>query len=217
MSRGARSSQPGERRGSIEPDPARSADSDRPDPDLPVPEPPETDRDARDAGPDPAPIVAGSVAGETVEQLKDRWLRAEADLQNYRRRARRDAEEARRDAEERVMLEMIAAIDDLERAVRAGRDAGASESWLKGVELVGDRLREYLARQGVVALEPMGKPFDPAFHEALLEIEPPPGTTPGSVVDVALRGYRRGDRVLRAARVVVARSSAASESSAHES
>ncbi|HTM58667.1 MAG TPA: nucleotide exchange factor GrpE [Candidatus Udaeobacter sp.] len=204
MSRGVRSSRPGEPRGPLDPnapDDARTPEAH--DPHLPVAEDAGAASDEATAPPNAAPATLA--AEETAAELKDRWLRTEADLQNYRRRARRDVEEARRDSEERVMLEMISAIDDIERAVRAGRDAGAPESWLKGVELVANRLREYLGRNGVHVIEPLGQPFDPSFHEALLEIDAPPGSAPGSVVDVALKGYRRGDRVLRAARVVVAR------------
>jgi molecular chaperone GrpE len=158
--------------------------------------------------PDPpdanAPAV-GEPPAPAETDFKDRWLRTEADLQNYRRRAQRDAEEARRDAEERVMLEIIAALDDLERALEAARESGAPESWTHGVQLVAQRLSEFLVRQGVVALRPVGEPFDPQFHEALLEVDPPAGVAPGAVVQVALTGYRRGARALRAARVVVAK------------
>jgi molecular chaperone GrpE len=151
----------------------------------------------------PAPEISAET-GERVD-YRDRWLRTEADLQNYRRRAQRDLDEARRDAEERVMLELIGALDDLERALAAGREAGAPESWIAGVELVANRMSESLARFGVATLDPRGEPFDPEQHEALLEVDPPEGVAGGCVVQVVLRGYRRGARVLRAARVVVAR------------
>jgi molecular chaperone GrpE len=137
--------------------------------------------------------------------LRDRWLRAEAELQNYRRRARRDADEARRIAEERVMLEIVHALDDLDRAVDSAAQSGAPESWAAGVKLTAQRLREYLGREGVRTLDPVGQPFDPAFHEAILEVDAPAGVQPGQVVQVVLKGYARGDRSLRPARVVVAR------------
>jgi molecular chaperone GrpE len=76
------------------------------------------------------------------------------------------------------------------------------------VRLTVQRLREYLARQGVVTLEPLGEPFDPTFHEAMLEIDAPAGRAPGDVVQVVLKGYARGDRALRPARVIVARAPA---------
>jgi molecular chaperone GrpE len=162
------------------------------------------------AGATDAPAAAtpdSGAAGEAAPTVdfRDRWLRSEADFQNYRRRAQRDLEEARRNSEESVMLEVIAALDDLERAIAAAETAGSPDSWTAGVRLVASRLGEYLARQGVTAVDPLGAAFDPAFHEALLEVDAPAGAVPGSVVQVILKGYRRGPRALRAARVVVAK------------
>jgi molecular chaperone GrpE len=147
---------------------------------------------------------------ETTEDYRDRWLRAVADLQNFRRRGQREVEDARRVAEERVMLELIAAMDDLERALAAARESGAPDAWTQGVQLVVQRLAESLARHGVTPLDPIGEAFDPREHEAMLEVESR-DVAPGHVVQVAQRGYRRGDRVLRAARVVVARHPAGRE------
>ncbi len=158
----------------------------------------------------PAPVggeapTAGPGAREPeVAALRDRWLRAEAELQNYRRRAQRELEEARRGAEERVLLDVIEFLDDLERALTAARDAGGDAAWVQGVELVAQRMRDSLTRSGVTALSPRGESFDPRFHEALLELPAPEGTSPGTVLQVERTGYRRGDRVLRAARVAVA-------------
>jgi molecular chaperone GrpE len=139
-----------------------------------------------------------------VAALRDRWLRAEAELQNYRRRAQRDLEEARRGAEERALLDVIEFLDDLERALSAAREAGGDAAWVQGVELVAQRMRDSLARAGVSPISPTGEAFDPRVHEALLELPAPEGATPGTVVQVLRTGYRRGERVLRAARVAVA-------------
>jgi len=155
-------------------------------------------RPAESAGAGPAD------AGEDAAVLKDRWLRAEAELQNFRRRAAREREETRRSAEEGAMLEIIAALDDLDRALATVPESGSPEPWTEGVRMVGSRLVEYLGRQGVVTLDPVGQPFDPVFHEAVLEMAVP-GLAPGHVTQVLLRGWRRGPRALRAARVVVAR------------
>ena len=122
------------------------------------------------APPAEAAPSAAPEAGAPAIDYRDRWLRTEADLQNYRRRAQR-----------------------------------ALESWVQGVGLVAGRMGEALARRGVSVIEALGEPFDPAYHEAMLEVPAPPGAAPGSVVEVVLKGYRRGDRVLRPARVVVAR------------
>jgi len=169
----------------------------------------------------PEDLTAGDTVRETREQTdstvaalaeaeaelaaaRDRWLRSEAELQNYRRRAQRDVEEARRDAEDRALLETIECLDDLERALAAARDAGADPAWRQGVELVAQRMRETLNRGGVTMVSPVGEPFDPRVHEALIELPAPEGVPPGSVLHVERAGYRRGDRVLRAARVTVA-------------
>jgi molecular chaperone GrpE len=159
---------------------------------------------------EPAISAAPSAETESAADYKDRWMRSAAELQNYRRRAQREIEEARRIAEERVLLEIIAAIDDLDRALDSAREANAPRSWTEGVQLVMSRLVDYLARQGVVALDPIGEPFNPEFHEAMLEVEAP-DAEPGHVVQTALRGYRRGPRALRPARVVVARRPPGSE------
>jgi len=143
-----------------------------------------------------------------MPDFRDRWLRSEADLQNFRRRAVRDNEEARRAAEENVFLEIMAALDDLERAISSASEAGADGAWLQGVSLVAQRLRDYLQRQGVRVVDPIGEPFDPNVHDALIEVEAPEGAQPGTVVQVVHKGYARGDRALRPARVVVARTSA---------
>jgi molecular chaperone GrpE len=152
--------------------------------------------------------AAGEVEGENTEaarRYKDRWLRAEADLQNFRRRAQRDVEEARQSANERGLLATIEQLDDLDRALAAARDAGATEGWTQGVELVAQRMREHLVRQGVTEIPAQGAPFDPTVHEALLEVDPPAGVAPGHVVEVARKGYQIQGRPLRPARVVVAR------------
>ncbi|HEY2956190.1 MAG TPA: nucleotide exchange factor GrpE [Candidatus Eisenbacteria bacterium] len=160
---------------------------------------------AAEETPAAAAAAAPAPAEPSAAELRDRWLRAEAELQNLRRRAAREREESWRAAEDGVLLELITMLDDLDRALEAASEAGAPASWSEGVRLTADRARERLARFGVATLDPVGRPFDPRFHEALLEIDAPEGVGPGSVVQVVHRGYARADRALRPARVVVAR------------
>jgi len=136
---------------------------------------------------------------------KDRWLRAEAEIQNTRRRAQRDRDDAVRASEERILIDLIEGLDDLERALAALPADQAANAWAQGVALTAQRLRDALARRGVTPIATVGEPFDPAFHEALLEVAPPEGIRPGAVAQEVQKGYARGDRALRAARVVVAR------------
>jgi len=168
-----------------------------------------------DAGAANDPAVAFAAETASAERLapaaepdyKDRWLRAEAEIQNTRRRAVRDREESVRAAEERILLDMVEVLDDLERALAAmPQEPGAgSSAWAQGVALTAQRLRDALARRGVTPIATVGEPFDPAYHEALLEVEAPKGIRPGAVVQEVQKGYARDNRALRAARVVVAR------------
>jgi molecular chaperone GrpE len=140
-----------------------------------------------------------------LADARDRWLRAEAEIQNVRRRAAREREEQRREIEDQWLLELARLQDDLERALATARESGAPETWTRGVELVHARVGELLSRNGAVAIDPIGARFDPNLHEALLEVDAPAGVEPGVVVQVIARGLARGGRAVRAARVVVAR------------
>ncbi len=161
------------------------------------------------AAPEPRDSVLQGEDTEAARMYRDRWLRSEAEIQNVRRRAQRDVEEARRFAEDRMLLVTIDHLDDFERALDAAREAGAPESWTAGVELAARGMRDHLARHGALEIAAVGAPFDPAVHEAMLEVDPPEGVAPGHVVQVARRGYQRAGRALRPARVIVARSTGA--------
>lgn len=137
-----------------------------------------------------------------VARLEDARLRAEADLQNLRRRAAREHEEAERRGEDRVLHALFAVIDDLERArAAAPESAGALAA---GIDLVIQRAREELARLGVTPIDPHGEPFDPHAHDALLSAESDEHAA-GHVSHVISRGYKRdsGGRVVRHAKVQV--------------
>ena len=143
--------------------------------------------------------------GPEAPDYKDKWLRAEAEIQNVRRRLQREREDAVRLSEDRVLLDIIGLLDDLERALAALTPEQASGAWAQGVALTAQRMRDTLARHGVTPVPSVGAPFDPAFHDALLEIPAPEGVAPGHVAQEVQRGYQRDHRALRAARVVVTR------------
>jgi molecular chaperone GrpE len=130
----------------------------------------------------------------------DRWKRTAADFDNFRKRAAREREETIAFANERLIVELLPILDDLERALDAAFEH--EEARLEeGVRLVHRSLAALLERQGVRAIETDGR-FDPHVHEALLA--QPSEAEEGSVLDVIQKGYRIGDRVVRPARVVVA-------------
>jgi molecular chaperone GrpE len=161
------------------------------------------------ASPIPADVEGVAETRADATDYKDKWLRTEAEMQNFRRRTLREREDAVVRAQDHVLLDVITVLDDLERALASLTPEHAAEAWVQGVTLTAQRMRDTLTRWDVAELEAAGKPFDPAVHEAMLEIEPPPGIGPGEVAQVIQKGYRRGGRTLRAARVIVARAAQA--------
>jgi len=177
------------------------------------PAPPEAeveDPAAAKAAPAPAEAQAAEAATNPVAALEaelaqavDARLRAEAELVNARRRALREIDDAERRGAERTLAPVLAVADDLDRALEAAAQAGEGGGALaQGVALVLSRLTEKLAAQGVTPIVPAGEPFDPRFHEALSH-SPHPTVPAGHVTQVIGRGWRNGDRLVRAARVLV--------------
>ena len=133
-----------------------------------------------------------------LERLRDRWLRARADLENYRKRSDREIERRVGDERDRLLLEWLHVVDDADRALRFGSVADAP------LRLVRQQMLALLARHGAERLEAEGTPFDPELHEAVGVLDSD-NVPPGTVVEVARAGYRAGYRVLRPAQVIVSR------------
>ena len=142
---------------------------------------------------------------EALRGAEDRLLRLSADFDNFRKRNLREREESHRYGHEIIVKDLLATVDNLERAVEhARRGGGDFESMLQGVELVQRELHGVLAKHGVTRIEASGEPFDPTVHEAVAQQED--GSVPANtVVQVYQPGYRLLDRLLRPARVVVSR------------
>jgi molecular chaperone GrpE len=138
--------------------------------------------------------------------LRDRLLRALADAENTRRRAERRAEEARQYAFADFALEVLSIADNLRRAIAAATDSETAEDrgLIEGVQATERLLEQVLGRFGIRKIEALDKPFDPIFHEAIMEVQDP-SRPPGTVVRVAEDGYTIHDRLLRPARVIVAK------------
>jgi molecular chaperone GrpE len=140
---------------------------------------------------------------ETLERLKEeheRVLRAAADLDNYKKRAARERDEVQKFANERLLKDLLPVLDGLDRALAA---APPEDPLAEGVRLVRASLEQALAKHGITAFSAMGEKFDPAFHEALLQI-PTGDDAPGTVVLEHARGFRLHDRLVRPAMVGVA-------------
>ena len=163
---------------------------------VPVPEP----------GPAGEMQVEETQNAEEVEELemwKDRALRLEAEMDNFRKRQRRLAEERMAADRERLLRAFLAVADDLARALSA--DGADPESLRQGVDITYQSLMRLLDQEGVEPIQAEGQPFDPTLHEAVGTVSHEEvGAEPETVVEVVQPGYRIGDRLLRPARVIVA-------------
>lgn len=163
------------------------------------------------AAADPIAELEAKLAAAEKEKKDnyDRFLRAAADLENMRKRQKRELEDAKFETKNKVLKEMLPVVDNLERAIEHAGAGGEKNPILEGVQLV---LRQFTAafeRLEVTPIEAMGQPFDPNLHEAISQQES--DQPPGTVVQVLQRGYRAGERLLRPALVVVAKAKAAAE------
>jgi molecular chaperone GrpE len=133
--------------------------------------------------------------------MEQRYLRAAADLENYRKRASREIDRRVAERSEQMLSEWLNVLDSVERALVTNADEGASE----GFRAVLAQMEAILARHGVRRVGEVGEHFDPDRHEALL-VRPADGAPDRTVLEVARSGFAVDDRVLRPAQVVVSRS-----------
>lgn len=147
--------------------------------------------------------LAAQAAQAELQEFRERYLRSLAELDNVRKRAARDVEQAHRFAVEKLAAELLPVIDSLELAVAHGaRTDGAA--LIAGQEATLKLLARAFEKFAIRAFEPTGEPFDPQRHEAMAMRESATAA-PDSVLDVVQRGYELNGRLLRPARVIVAR------------
>lgn len=143
-------------------------------------------------------------AKEEIDQLKDQALRSQAEVENIRRRAARDVESARKFALERFAKDLLPALDGLQKSAESAAAATDVKAVADGVALSLKLLLDTLEKNGVEQVDPLGEPFDPARSEAMAMVENP-DAEPNSVMEVMQRGYLLNGRLLRAAKVIVAK------------
>ena len=151
-----------------------------------------------EAAADPQDLIDAEVTA-----AREEVLRAQAEVQNIRRRAEKDVENARRYALEKFASELLPVVDNLERTLDASNQEVSMESLLEGVELTRKSFVDVLGRFQLEQIDPVGEPFDPQYHEAMSMV-PNPDAEPNSVLHVVQKGYTLNGRVIRAAMVVVA-------------
>jgi len=139
-----------------------------------------------------------------VNEQAESVLRAQAEMQNVRRRAERDVENAHRYALDKFSSDLLPIVDSLERALDAAAqiDNDAVKGMRDGIELTLKMFVDTLAKHGVQQLNPVGQPFNPEFHQAMSMV-PNAEMAPNSVLAVMQRGYTLNGRLVRPAMVVV--------------
>ncbi len=139
-----------------------------------------------------------------VESLKDKALRAEAEMQNVRRRAERDVENAHKFGLERLVQHILPVVDSLEKALEA--KTSEDDPVIEGVKLTFKLLQDLLTKESIQVVDPLGEPFDPNLHEAMSIVENP-DMEPNSVFAVVQKGYTLNERLVRPAMVMVTKTS----------
>ncbi|MDZ4853670.1 MAG: nucleotide exchange factor GrpE [Nitrospirota bacterium] len=146
--------------------------------------------------------LALAAKAEEVRGLNDKYLRLAAEFDNYKRLIQRDQRDQIRFGNEPLLKELLPVVDNLERAIKSSREGGGSEVLIQGVDLTLKQLTGALTRFHVIPVETVGRPFDPATHQAVISIASE--TVPNQyVVNELQRGYLLHDRILRAAMVSV--------------
>ncbi len=159
---------------------------------------------------DDDPFVQLEKARAEAADNYDRYLRAAAELDNFRKRAVRMRAESREETLRDLLLQIAPLMDNMRRAL--AQEAAEARSLKQGVELILSQFQTILNGYGLEEIEAVGNPFDPNLHEAMLEVESA-DCEPGTILEEMEKGYRLREKVLRPARVVVGRAPAEKEES----
>jgi len=171
----------------------------------------------------PAPQAADPTLEEQLQAASaerdenlNRFLRSQAELDNYRKRVQREREEERRYAPLPIVRDLLPALDNLHRALDSARNSSESGNLVQGVELVAQQIERVLSGHGVKAIAAVGEAFDPHLHEAVQQL--PSDDQPSMTVLQELeRGYTLHERVVRPSKVIVSAGRAGSREQGAES
>lgn len=152
--------------------------------------------------------VAAETAEPTFEaqaaEFQERLLRTQAELENFRKRSRREFDDAQRYREIDVLRDLLPVLDNVLRAIEASEKTSDVETLRSGFKMTAQQIEKLLEAHGCRTIETDGAAFDPAVHDAILQ-QDIPGTAAGTIVGTASRGYKLHDRVVRPAQVIVAK------------
>lgn len=138
-----------------------------------------------------------------LKEQKDKFLRLYAEFDNYKKRTAKERIELIKTAGQDIIMDMVAVVDDVERAEKSMETSEDIQALKDGFKLIKEKLFGKLKNKGLSPMDSMSKPFDPDFHEAITEIPAPNEELKGKVVDVIEKGYTLNDKIVRYAKVVV--------------
>ncbi|MBV6712593.1 nucleotide exchange factor GrpE [Paenibacillus chitinolyticus] len=158
-----------------------------------------------------APDAEGAASGrngdldelrKAAEESQQRLLRAQADFDNFRRRTRQEKEEFAKYASLKLIEQMLPVIDNFDRALVSSRETQDFEALTKGIEMVYRQLEQLMTQEGLTPIEAVGQPFNPEFHQAIMQVESD-DYEEGIVVEEVQKGYMLKDKVIRPSMVKV--------------
>nr|WP_234703421.1 nucleotide exchange factor GrpE [Metabacillus indicus] len=137
-----------------------------------------------------------------LSDTENRMYRLQADLDNFRRRARLDMESAQKYRSQNLITDILPALDNFERALKIDTDDEKTQSLLQGMDMVYRQLIQALQNEGAEAIQAEGQPFDPHLHQAVMQVEDE-NFEAGTVIEEFQKGYKLKDRIIRPAMVKV--------------
>lgn len=147
--------------------------------------------------------AGGSSIEQQLAEAQERLLRTQAELENFRKRARREYEEAQRYREIDLLRDLLPVLDNVLRAIEATATTADVESLRSGFRMTAQQIEKVLDSHGCNTIATDGTAFDPNVHDAILQ-QPTAAAPPGTIVGTASRGYKLHERVVRPAQVIVA-------------
>ena len=157
-----------------------------------------------------------SEARAEASRMKDQWMRSAADFDNFRKRTRREIDDARKGGREDLLKDILPVFDNLERAIQSAQHATEVQAVIDGLNMILRQLGDTLGRIGITRVQSVGHPFDPAVHDAIQLIETSDHPA-GTVVAEVRSGYLQGEKLVRAAMVVVSKAQSKSSKGNDES
>lgn len=150
-----------------------------------------------------APVDLLEEARKEAAQNRDRWIRAVADLENFRKRSIQERSNLLKYKNEEILRDLVAVMDNMDRALKYCDPTGKPDPLAEGICMVSGMFKDILGRYGVQEIKALGEPFDPHMHEAVARV-PAGANQNNTVVEEVEKGYMYQDRLLRPSKVVVA-------------